>query len=40
MEVPAGMTAGMEPAAAALHSVSQPIPVHITVVNAQGLVKF
>ncbi|XP_066186181.1 cilia- and flagella-associated protein 70 [Sylvia atricapilla] len=37
MEVPAGMTAGKEPAAAALHSVSQPVPVHITVVNAQGL---
>ncbi|KAM4892210.1 cilia- and flagella-associated protein 70 [Sylvia borin] len=31
------MTAGKEPAAAALHSVSQPVPVHITVVNAQGL---
>ncbi|TRZ24200.1 hypothetical protein HGM15179_002886 [Zosterops borbonicus] len=34
MEVPAGK----EPAAAALHSVSQPVPVHITVLKAQGLI--
>uniref|UniRef100_A0A8C0VLE7 Cilia and flagella associated protein 70 n=1 Tax=Cyanistes caeruleus TaxID=156563 RepID=A0A8C0VLE7_CYACU len=34
MEVPAGLPGGKEPA---LPSVSQPIPVHITVVNAQDL---
>lgn len=39
MEVPAGMTSGKEPAAAALPGVSLPIPVQITVVSAQNLVK-
>ncbi|XP_068062591.1 cilia- and flagella-associated protein 70 isoform X3 [Anomalospiza imberbis] len=37
MEVPAGLTGRKEPAAAALPSMSQPIPVQITVVNAQDL---
>ncbi|XP_062359863.1 cilia- and flagella-associated protein 70 [Cinclus cinclus] len=37
MEVPAGLASGKEPAAAALPSVSQPIPVQITVVSAQNL---
>ncbi|KAM7038916.1 cilia- and flagella-associated protein 70 isoform 4-T4 [Acridotheres tristis] len=37
MEVPAGLTSGKEPAAAALPSVSLPIPVQITVVDALNL---
>ncbi|XP_032929865.1 cilia- and flagella-associated protein 70 isoform X2 [Catharus ustulatus] len=37
MEVPAGLTSGKEPAAAALPGVSLPIPVQITVVSAQNL---
>ncbi|KAL2298742.1 hypothetical protein Nmel_014337 [Mimus melanotis] len=37
MEVPAGLTSGMEPAAAALPTVSLPIPVQITVVDALNL---
>ncbi|XP_053813530.1 cilia- and flagella-associated protein 70 isoform X3 [Vidua chalybeata] len=37
MEVPAGLTGRKEPAAAALPSMSQPIPVQITVVHAQDL---
>ncbi|XP_077643068.1 cilia- and flagella-associated protein 70 [Lonchura striata] len=37
MEVPAGLTGRKEPVAAALPSMSQPIPVQITVVNAQNL---
>ncbi|RLV89506.1 hypothetical protein DV515_00014830 [Chloebia gouldiae] len=37
VEVPAGLTGRKEPAAAALPSMSQPIPVQITVVSAQNL---
>ncbi|XP_063270327.1 cilia- and flagella-associated protein 70 isoform X3 [Prinia subflava] len=37
MEVPAGLNAGKEPTATALPSVSQPVPVNITVMNAHDL---
>ncbi|XP_038007216.1 cilia- and flagella-associated protein 70 isoform X2 [Motacilla alba alba] len=37
VEVPAGLTGRKEPAAAALPTMSQPIPVQITVLNAQDL---
>ncbi|XP_056359043.1 cilia- and flagella-associated protein 70 isoform X1 [Oenanthe melanoleuca] len=37
MEVPAGLASGKEPAAAALPTVSLPIPVQITVVSGENL---